>query len=113
MFEVTKNNIRMIRGDTGSIKLDLTIDGVDTDEKLPISDEAYKATLSVKKNIDDVAYIMQKEFVNGEVSFTHEDTNNLPCGAYVYDVQIEILEDNSIHSLGYYSLNIIPDVTRE
>lgn len=109
MFEVTKNNIRMIRGDTGSIRLDLTIDG---EEKLPVSDEAYKATLSVKKNIDDVAYILQKEFVDGEVSFTHEDTNNLPCGTYVYDVQIEVLEDNTIHSLGYYSLTIIPDVTR-
>jgi hypothetical protein len=78
-----------------------------------ITPTAYTAILSLKKTDDDVAYIMQKQFVNGKVQFTHADTNNLPYGQYVYDVQVEILQDNSIHTIGANTFTIAPDVTRE
>jgi hypothetical protein len=98
----------MVRGDTGTVELSLTDENGNV-----IEPAAYTAIFSLKKNIDDVAYIMQKEFTDGQVAFTHADTNNLPYGQYVYDVQIEILEDNSIHTIGANTFSILPDVTRE
>jgi hypothetical protein len=98
----------MVRGDTGTVELALTDENGNA-----IEPEAYTAIFSLKKNIDDVAYIMQKQFVNGKVEFTHADTNNLPYGQYVYDVQVEILQDSSIHTIGANTFSILPDVTRE
>jgi hypothetical protein len=98
----------MVRGDTGTVELALTDENGNV-----IAPTAYTAIFSLKKNIDDVAYIMQKQFVNGKVEFTHADTNNLPYGQYVYDVQLEILQDGSIHTIGANTFSILPDVTRE
>lgn len=108
MFQISKNNVKMVRGDTGRIELALTLD-----DGTPIEPEAYMAVFSLKKNIDDIAVILKRQFVDGTVDFAHNDTNNLPYGTYVYDVQVELLEDNSIHTLGYYSFVVLADVTRE
>ena len=108
MFQVTKNNVKMVRGDTGKVELTLTLE-----DGTAIDLAAYTAVLSLKKNIDDVATILKKTFIDGKVSFSHEDTNNLPYGTYVYDVQVELLEDGSIHTIGYHSFVVLADVTRE
>ena len=108
MFQIVKNNIRMIRGDTGTMDLALTDEAGNA-----IAPEAYSATFSLKKSIDDVSYIMQKTFADGKISFTHADTNNLPAGQYTYDIQVQITQDNSIHTIGPAVFVIMPDVTRE
>lgn len=108
MFQVTKNNVKMVRGDTGRIELSLTLD-----DGTVVEPDAYSAVFSLKKNIDDVAVIIKKAFVDGEISFDHNDTNNLPYGTYVYDVQVELIEDNSVHTIGYHSFVVLADVTRE
>ena len=108
MFQVVKNNVKMVRGDTGEMELSLTLE-----DGTAIDPAAYTAAFSLKKNIDDVATILKKTFIDGKVSFSHEDTNNLPYGTYVYDVQVELLEDGSIHTIGYHSFVVLADVTRE
>lgn len=108
MFQVTKNNVKMVRGDTGRIELSLTLD-----DGTVIEPDAYSALFSLKKNVDDIAVILKKAFVDGVIDFNHNDTNNLPYGTYVYDVQVELLEDNSVHTIGYHTFVILADVTRE
>ena len=108
MFQVVKNNVKMVRGDTGEIELSLTLD-----DGTAVEPDAYSAVFSLKKNIDDIATIMQKTFADGKISFSHTDTNNLPYGTYVYDVQVELIEDNSVHTIGYHSFVVLADVTRE
>lgn len=108
MFQVVKNNIKMVRGDTGELELALTLD-----DGTVVEPEAYSAVFSLKKNIDDVAVILKKAFVDGTIQFSHTDTNNLPYGTYVYDVQVELIEDNSVHTIGYHSFVVLADVTRE
>ena len=83
------------------------------DDGTPIEPEAYTAVFSLKKNIDDIAVIIKKQFVDGTIDIAHNDTNNLPYGTYYYDVQVELLEDDSVHTLGYYTFVILADVTRE
>jgi hypothetical protein len=108
MFQITKNSVRMIRGDTGIVELALQDDAGNV-----IEPTAYTAIFSLKKSIDDVPYIMQKQFADGKISFTHADTNLLPTGSYIYDVQVEILQDGSIHTIGPNPFVILADVTRE
>jgi hypothetical protein len=108
MFQITKNSVRMIRGDTGNINLTLQDDAGNV--LLP---EAYTAIFSLKKSIDDVPYIMQKQFDSGLIRFTHEDTNQLPTGSYIYDIQVELAQDGSIHTIGPNPFVILADVTRE
>ena len=108
MFQISKNNIKMVRGDTGEVELALTLD-----DGTAVEPDAYSAVFSLKKSIDDIATIMQKTFVDGKISFSHADTNNLPYGTYVYDVQVELIEDNSVHTIGYHSFVVLADVTRE
>jgi hypothetical protein len=98
----------MIRGDTGNVELTLQDDAGNV--LLP---EAYTAIFSLKKSIDDVPYIMQKGFIDGKISFSHEDTNQLPTGSYIYDIQVEVIQDSSIHTIGPNPFVILPDVTRE
>jgi hypothetical protein len=98
----------MIRGDTGTMTINLTDENGNA-----IAPTAYTATFSLKKNIDDVPYIMQKQFANGEISFSHADTNNLPTGSYIYDIQVEVTQDSSIHTIGPNPFVILADVTRE
>lgn len=108
MFQVVKNNIKMVRGDTGELELALTLD-----DGTVVEPDTYSAVFSLKKNIDDVAVILKKAFVDGTIQFSHTDTNNLPYGTYVYDVQVELIEDNSVHTIGYHSFVVLADVTRE
>lgn len=110
MFQISKNNIKLIRGDTGEVELNLTLDD---EEKTVVEPEAYEAVFTLKKNVDDIAFIMQKPFVDGKITFSHEDTNLLPYGVYIYDVQVKVLEDGSIHTIGQHSFVILADVTRE
>jgi hypothetical protein len=76
MFQITKNSIRMIRGDTGIVDLALQ-DGNGN----AIAPTAYTAIFSLKKSIDDV--------------------------------QVEITQDGSIHTIGPNPFVILADVTRE
>lgn len=110
MFQISKNNIKMVRGDTGEVELSLTLDD---EEKTIVEPSAYEAVFTLKKNVDDVAFIMQKQFVDGKITFSHEDTNILPYGVYTYDVQVKVLEDSSVHTIGQHSFVILADVTRE
>ena len=110
MFQISKNSIKMVRGDTGEVELSLTRDD---EEKTVVKPEAYEAVFTLKKNVDDVAFIMQKQFVDGKITFSHEDTNLLPYGVYTYDVQVKVLEDSSVHTIGQHSFVILADVTRE
>lgn len=108
MFQIIKNSVRMIRGDTGNMAMNLTDENGNV-----IEPTAYTAIFSLKKTIDDVPYIMQKNFANGSISFTHADTNDLPAGSYIYDIQVELAQDSSIHTIGPNPFVILPDITRE
>jgi hypothetical protein len=50
MFQVVKNNVKIVRGDTGEMELSLTLE-----DGTAIDPAAYTAVFSLKKSIDDVA----------------------------------------------------------
>ena len=64
---------------------------------------------TVKNNFDDEDYVLQKQLGNGitidngllTLSLTPEDTNGLPFGEYVYDLEIILQSGNTqtVHTL--------------
>lgn len=104
---VNEQTIRMIRGSTLGF-------GVDVEEV--ILDGAF---FSVKENAEDENYVFQKSLNNGitledgvyKVKVAPDDTKNLNCGIYKYDLEIVVGTDR--YNIICGDLIIEPDITRE
>lgn len=85
MLYIESNTIRLTRGDTAKISIDL-VDS--TGEKYEMQDTD-ELILSIKKTIKDEDYCLQKK-INGSnmFYFKPEDTNALEFAKYKYDVQL-------------------------
>ena len=105
-MKVQGNNITHMRGDTAILKLDLNIDG----EPFALRDGDV-ATFSVKKNLKDTDYILQKRAVDGDFVFTHADTQDIPFGVYWYDVQVTLQEGQVVTAIGPAQYRLVADVT--
>ena len=104
MLKIIGNNIYHIRGDTDSFDVNLTQeDGSDIGP--------YTAVFSVKKKITDDAYVFQAPVQNGVVSLTHEMTNDLEAGDYIYDIEVRT-PGGGVQTIGPYLFRLIADVTR-
>ena len=87
MFSIEGNIINVTKGDTGVINLALD------NYKLQEGD---KVTLTVKQNINDSVYVLQKivtEFEDGtaKIMLSSSDTNIEPI-KYVYDIQVDLAD---------------------
>ena len=84
MVKVQGTTICMTRGDTAEINLSIKDDSnVEYDLV-----EGDVVVFSVKQNLSDEAYLIQKTFSDKEIVIEHEDTKELSFGEYLYDVQI-------------------------
>ena len=106
----------MIRGDTLSFAIEIGFD--ESPQKL---DSAF---FSVKKNIDDDSYMLQKSIANNGIEYVKtdgnslyyrvrvapEDTKNIAEGTYFYDLQIGINDD--IFTVLKGAIRVEGDVTR-
>ena len=89
MLKVTNNNIVLTRGDSGVFKLD-----VQDAEQQEYDFSGDTVVMTVKKSCTDKQHILQKTFdESGQVVFSPEDTQDLPMGDYVYDVQLTHVEE--------------------
>ena len=100
MMKVHDNNIVHMRGDTDTLTLNVTGATVST------------AVLSVKKDYGDTDYAFQITTVGNVFTFTHDMTNKLAAGNYVYDVQAT-LSDGTVQTVVNARYTLLPDVTRE
>lgn len=98
----------LMRGDTGVLRLNLTTDG----EPYELAD-GDTAVLTVKKNLKAKTALLQKTLENGLFYFTHEDTQALPAGTYVYDVQVTLADGQVYTVLGPSTYRLLPDVTTD
>ena len=83
MFKISGNMISITRGDTGIFTLELSAGG----QAYDYSDD--EVLFTVKKDIYATNIVFQKTVTYGEnVTIEPADTENLPYGSYVYDVQV-------------------------
>lgn len=107
MLYIDGNTIRMTRGDT--VYLTVPITNVEEEYIIQTDDVL---TLSLKKNVKDVDYILQKQ-ITGENTFHIEpiDTSSIPFGKYKYDIQLTC-GDGSVYTIIPVSVfEIMPEVT--
>lgn len=84
MFKVSGNKVYLTRGD--SAVFELTVKDAEGSTYDFSSDTV---VFSMKKNCNDPNVLIQKTFdENGKITFEPEDTNRLPFGSYLYDVQL-------------------------
>lgn len=86
MFEILrKNHMRVVQGDTAIFNIDIN------DYEFIEGDIVY---FTVKKNINDKDYVLQKivsDFIDNKAFFqlSKHDTN-ISTGSYVYDIQVSL-----------------------
>lgn len=105
-MKVKGKTIVHTRGDTAILRLNLDIDG----EPFALR-EGDVAVFSVKKNLKDTDYLLQKTAADGKFVFQHEDTQGLPFGSYWYDIQVQLEGGQVITAVGPAQYRLVPDVT--
>ena len=106
MFRIVNNNISIIRGDSATITLSVT-DAEGNPYTIKSTDSI---TMMVRKTPTSEA-VISKTFTDATLSIAPADTSSLPCGNYVYDVQL-VHEDGWTDTIiPVHQFTILPEVT--
>lgn len=102
------NTIRITRGDTARINVDLKNSSGETYELL----ESDILIFSVKRTIESDEYCIQKKIIGSNMFyFKPEDTNKLDFRKYKYDVQL-VTENREVYTVIEPStFEVMPEVT--
>lgn len=85
MLKIEEGKIYLTRGDTAYLQVAISLD----DGSAFVAHEGDTLTLSMKKDLKDTAYVLQKVVAANEViNILPEETKGLECGKYVYDIQL-------------------------
>lgn len=90
MLEVINNEVELTKGDTAKLKVNLRLKST----KQPYTmQEGETLTLTVKRSSNRRDYCIQKTIKENEIfHIKPEDTEDLDCGVYVYDVELRTKE---------------------
>lgn len=106
MYRVVNNNISIIRGDSATITLSVTDANGDPYVILPTD----SVTMMVRQTPNSEV-VMSKTFTDATLSIAPADTSSLPCGNYVYDVQL-VHEDGWTDTIiPVHQFIVLPEVT--
>jgi hypothetical protein len=101
MYKVINNKIYITRGDSAPLPLGVT----DRDGNPYVVQPDDSVVMTIKKTTTDMAYLIQKQLVNGVFSFVPTDTEGRDYGDYIYDVQLTMAN-------GYTDTIILPSLFR-
>lgn len=112
-MEVNGFNLKMVRGDTETINIDMKEDGV---SKAFVEGDTVRFT--VKKRTTDENNALQKVvtiFNEGKalINISHDDTKDLSTGVYEYDIQTTFADETVRTVVGPAEFKLSPEVTRE
>lgn len=106
-YKIKRNRIQLVRGDTFRAKLTLK-DKAGT-EYIPSADD--EVLFTVKRNASTDKILIQKKVADGEVHLEPADTEDLPFGSYVYDVQVTLANGDKDTVIKANVFEILPEVT--
>ena len=98
-----KNIIRLKRGDTGMMSITVT------DEATGEEVKDYIGKFTLKRELRDNTFALQKVIIAGEIAFEHDDTQTMDFGNYYYDIQIT--SGGQVQTFGPHLFQLLPDVT--
>ncbi len=106
LFNVINNNISIIRGDSATVKLSVTDANGD-----PYTILGTDTVTMMVRQTPTSEVVISKTFSDAQISIAPSDTEDLPYGNYVYDVQL-------VHNNGWtdtiipvHGFTILPEVT--
>lgn len=102
MLKIRGMDIYYTRGDDDSLTIKPVANGT------PLT--GYTGVFSVKRNYDDTDYVLQCPMDGSVVDLTHEETQGLAYGDYVWDIQLT-LADGAHQTIGPGEFHMLPDVT--
>ncbi len=85
MFSVQDNNIAMIRGDSGIFKIDV----IDVAGNAVTLDDNDVLTFTLRRATRSPTIVLQKTITGGMLTINPSDTQDMPFGSYVYDVELK------------------------
>ncbi|MBC8585554.1 hypothetical protein [Youxingia wuxianensis] len=95
MFQIIAGSaMELTRGDTG--RFTVSVQNQDGSPYSPASGDVM--VFSVKKSVTDTEYLIHKTITGGQVIIEPEDTQSLPFGNYVYDIQLT-LENGDVNTI--------------
>lgn len=84
MFTVQNNNISLIRGDSGAFAISVT----DTDGNAVALTDGDVLTFTLRRTPRSPTIVLQKTITDGTLTINPSDTQDMPFGSYVYDVEL-------------------------
>lgn len=85
MFTVQNNNISLIRGDSGAFAISVT----DTDGNAVTLTDGDVLTFTLRRTPRSPTIVLQKTITDGTLTINPSDTQDMPFGSYVYDVELK------------------------
>lgn len=84
MFTVQNNNIALIRGDSGAFAISIT----DADGSPVALTDGDVLTFTLRRTPRSPTIVLQKTITDGTLTINPSDTQDMPFGSYVYDVEL-------------------------
>ena len=107
MFKVDNNNISMIRGDSGVFIITIT-DTNGTPVELTDGDGL---TFTLRRTPRSPTIVLQKTITDGTLTINPSDTQDMPFGSYVYDVELKRADGYTDTIIPLHEFCILEEVT--
>lgn len=107
MFKVDNNNISMIRGDSGVFIITIT-DTNGTPVELTDGDGL---TFTLRRTPRSPTIVLQKTITDGTLTINPSDTQDMPFGSYVYDVELKRADGYTDTIIPPHEFCILEEVT--
>jgi hypothetical protein len=85
MFKIIGTEIYLTRGDTANIAVSIIDPNTKEEYELQAGD---LIKFSMKENIADTTFVLQKTFTNKAIKILPADTDSLDFGEYLYDIEL-------------------------
>lgn len=106
-YKIRRNRIQLVRGDTFRAKL--TLKDKAGNVYIPSADD--EVLFTVKRNASTQQVLVQVEVFGGIVYLRPSDTESLPYGTYVYDVQVTLANGDKDTVIKANVFEVLPEVT--
>lgn len=85
MFQAQNNNIVIIRGDSAAFSIGV----FDTDGNAVALTDGDVLTFTLRRTPRSPTIVLQKTITDGTLTINPSDTQDMPFGSYVYDVELK------------------------
>lgn len=107
MFQTQNNNINLIRGDSGAFAISI----VDTNGSPVALTDGDVLTFTLRRTPRSPTIVLQKTITDGTLTINPSDTQDMPFGSYVYDVELKRADGYTDTIISPHEFLLLEEVT--